>query len=142
MPRGGYRKPGQPAAASGPGKLSKRTDGNPDRGLPSNGEYGYRKATREQMSSAPMAQNFQPAPSAPVNLPTPSGPVTDMFAQTEMPNQPVTNGSPMGPGAGPEALTLPQRSFDPTQILSKLAQQDPSGQIESILQDLSSRNLQ
>jgi len=142
MPKGGYRKPGQPAAASGPGKLSKRTDGNPDRGLPANGDYGYRKETRDQMSSAPMAQNFQPTPSAPVSVPVPSSPITNMFAPTEMPNQPVTNGSPMGPGAGTEALTLPQRSFDPTQILSKLAQQDPSGQIESILQDLSNRNLQ
>jgi hypothetical protein len=142
MPRGGYRKPGQPAAASGPGKLSKRTDGNPDRGLPANGEYGYRKATREQMSAAPMAQNFQPTPSAPVNVPTTPTPVTGMFAPTQNPEEPVTNGSPMGPGAGPEAMQLPQRVFNPVETLSRLAQTDPSGQIEAILQDLSSRGIQ
>jgi hypothetical protein len=29
MLRGGYRKPDKPAAVSGPGKFSKRTDGQP-----------------------------------------------------------------------------------------------------------------
>jgi hypothetical protein len=84
-----------------------------------------------------MAQNFQPASAPQVSVPTPG-----LFDPTALPSEPVTNGSPMGPGAGPEALTLPQRSFDPTQTLSRLAQQDPSGQIESILQDLSGRNIQ
>jgi len=137
MPRGGYRKPNQPAAVSGPGKLSKRTDGNPDRGLPANGQYGYRKETREQMQGAPMATNYQPA-----SVPQIGTPVTNIFAPTEFPNEPVTTGSPVGPGAGPESLTIPQRSFNPIQTLSRLAQQDPSGEIELILQDLSSRGIQ
>ena len=137
MPRGGYRKPNQPAAVSGPGKLSQRTDGSPDRGLPANGQYGYRKQTREEMSAAPMAQNFQPAPTPQVNVP-----LAGLFDPTQRPEEPVTSGSPMGPGAGPEALNLPQRSFNPVETLSRLAQTDPSGQIEAILQDLSSRGIQ
>lgn len=137
MPRGGYRKPSQPAPVSGPGALSKRTDGSPDKGLPANGDYGYRKETREQMSAAPMAQNFQPTPTPQVDVP-----VTSMFAPTERPEEPVTAGSPMGPGPGIEAMNLPQRVFNPVETLTRLAQNDPTGQVESILQDLSSRGIQ
>jgi hypothetical protein len=137
MPSGGYRKPSNPAPVSGPGKLSKRTDGAPDQGLPADGQYGYRKATREQMSSAPMAQDFQPTPTPQVNVP-----LTSMFAPTEKPEEPVTSGSPIGPGPGPEALNLPQQTFNPAQTLARLAQNDPSGQVESILQDLNSRGIQ
>lgn len=137
MPRGGYRKPSQPAAVSGPGKLSKRTDGAPDAGLPANGQYGYRKETREQMQGAPMATNFQPTPTA-----APNNPLSGLFDATNLPDQPVTAGSPVGPGPGPEALNLPKRTFNPIDTLSRLAQNDPSGQIESILQDLSTRGIQ
>ncbi|NBV28641.1 hypothetical protein EBS02_06455, partial [bacterium] len=136
------RKPGQPAAVSGPGKLSKRTDGNPDRGLPANGDYGYRKETREQMSAAPMAQNFQPTPTASVSIPSAPTPITGMFAPTERPDEPVTSGSPMGFGPGPETLNLPQTTFNPVQALSRIAANDPSGQVANILQDLSSRGIQ
>ena len=137
MPRGGYRKPSQPAAVSGPGALSRRTDGGPSEGLPANGQYGYRKATREQMSAAPMAQDFQPTPTPTVDVP-----LTGMFAPTERPEEPVTSGSPMGPGPGPEALNLPAQTFNPVQTLQRLAQNDPSGQVAQILQDLSNRGIQ
>lgn len=137
MPRGGYRKPSNPAAVSGPGKLSKRTDGAPDAGLPANGQYGYRKETREQMQGAPMAKNYQPTPTPQVDVP-----VAGLFDPTQRPDQPVTSGSPVGPGPGPEALNLPQRTFNPIDTLTRLAQNDPTGQVESILQDLSSRGIQ
>jgi hypothetical protein len=47
----------------------------------------------------------------------------------------------MGAGPGPEAINLPARSFNTTQILSRLAQNDPTGQIEMILQDLNGRGI-
>ena len=94
--------------------------------------YGDRKATQELMSSAPMAK-AQPVPSAP--------PVTGMFAPTERPNEPVTAGNPLGAGAGEEALNLPARTFNPTQILSRLAESDPSGEIDMILQELNSKGI-
>ena len=93
--------------------------------------YGDRKATEELMSSAPMAKQ------RPVSPP----PVTGLFAPTELPNEPVTAGSPMGAGPGPEAINLPVRSFNTTQILSRLAENDPTGQIEMILQDLNGRGI-
>ena len=118
----------QAKPVSGPGALSQRTDMvNSDPNV-----YGDRKATQELMSSAPMAR-AEAVPSAP--------PVTGLFAATERPNEPVTTGSPLGAGAGPEILNLPARSFSATQILGRLAQNDPTGEVEMILQDLSSRGI-
>jgi hypothetical protein len=67
--------------------------------------------------------------------------ITELFAPTQRPNEPVTAGNPMGDGAGPEALNLPARTFNPTQILSRLAESDPSGEIEMILQELNSKGI-
>lgn len=117
----------QAKPVSGPGRLSQRTDMvNSDPNV-----YGDRKATQELMSSAPMAKA----------QPMPATPVTGLFSPTERPNEPVTTGSPLGPGAGPEILNLPARTFSATQILSRLAQNDPTGEVEMILQDLSSRGI-
>ena len=118
----------QAKPVSGPGALSQRTDmmtnSNPN-------VYGDRKATEEIMSGAPMAKQ----------QPVASSPITELFAPTQKPNEPVTSGSPLGAGPGPEALNLPARSFNATQILGRLAQNDPSGEIEMILQDLNARGI-
>jgi len=118
----------QAKPVSGPGKLSQRTDmvaSDPN-------VYGDRKAMQETMSAAPMAK-AAPIPNSPS--------ITSLFAPTERPNEPVTTGSPLGAGAGPEILNLPARTFSATQILSRLAQNDPTGEVEMILQDLSSRGI-
>jgi len=118
----------QAKPVSGPGALSQRTDMvNSDPNV-----YGDRKATQEIMSGAPMAK-AQPVPAP--------APITSLFASTERPNEPVTTGNPLGPGAGPEILNLPARTFSATQILSRLAENDPTGEVEMILQDLSSRGI-
>lgn len=112
---------------SGPGKLSERTDmvaSDPN-------VYGDRKATQELMSAAPMAKQ------APAPMPN----VTGLFEPTQSPDEPVTAGSPAGAGPGPEVLNLPARNFNPTQILNRLAQSDPTGQVELILNDLNSRGI-
>jgi hypothetical protein len=118
----------QPKPVSGPGALSQRTDmmTNSDPNV-----YGDRKATEELMAGAPMARQQQ------VSKPS----VTDLFAPTQRPNEPVTAGNPMGAGVGPEALNLPARTFNPAQILSRLADSDPSGEIELILQELTSKGV-
>jgi hypothetical protein len=118
----------QAKPVSGPGALSQRTDmmtaSDPN-------VYGDRKATEDLMSGAPMAKRpraVQPN-------------VTTMFAPSEFPDEAVTAGNPMGAGPGPEVLNLPARSFNATQVLSRLAQNDPTGQVEMILQDLNSRGI-
>jgi hypothetical protein len=119
----------QAKPVSGPGALSQRTDmmTNSDPNV-----YGDRKATEQLMSSAPMAK-AQPMPTA--------SPITGLFETTQNPNEPVTTGNPMGPGAGPEILNLPARTFNPTEILTRLAQNDPTGEVEMVLRELNSKGI-
>jgi len=119
----------QAKPVSGPGALSQRTDmmtaSNPN-------VYGDRKATEELMSAAPMAKAE--------TMSTPS-PVVGLFEPTTRPDEPITAGSPVGPGPGPEVLNNNIRTFNPTQILTRLAQNDPSGEVEMILRELSSKGI-
>ena len=118
----------QAKPVSGPGALSQRTDMvNSDPNV-----YGDRKETKEIMSGAPMAK-AQPVPTPP--------PVVGLFDPTQNPNEPVTTGNPMGEGAGPEILNLPARTFNPSQILTRLSQSDPSGEVEMILREMQSKGI-
>lgn len=122
-----------PKPVSGPGKLSQRTDM-----IPTGGAYGDRKALVEDMAAGNRA-----TPDPQQNVPTlPAVPVTPLHAPTERPNEPVTTGNPLGEGPGPEVLNLPQRTFNVAQTFARLAQNDPSGQVSLILNELSSKGIQ
>ncbi len=102
MAKGGYRKPANPAAVSGPGSLSRRTDGGPIQGakeIPGGGKYGERKELAELQSGAAMQGNPTPSMPSP-NVPAPQQ-LTNLFAPTERPDEPVTAGAPIGPGRTP-----------------------------------------
>jgi len=91
MASGGYRPPANPASVSGPGALSQRTDSPPP--IPGDGSYGDTKNMTAIQSGAPMS----PSPSPGIPMPG--------FGDPSMnPDEPVTAGSPLGDGAGPEAL--------------------------------------
>ena len=91
--RGGYRQPEKPAVSSGPGALSGRTDGGPGsknqplRRLP-DADHGANKAFYEQQQAAP--------------LPVAESP--NVFAPTERPMEPITEGVPIGQGGGPTSM--------------------------------------
>ncbi len=103
MPRGGYRRPENPAAVSGPGAHSKRTDGKQPVVVAPGGDYGEAKALAEMQSASPLPQVSGAAPAQ-------AGPVFDtsgvvpLSAPTQWPDTPVTDGAALGAGAGPEAL--------------------------------------
>ena len=104
MAKGGYRKPANPAAVSGPGSLSRRTDGGPIQAakeIPGGGKYGERKDLAELQSGAAMQGN--PVPNVPSpNVPAaPPQQLTNLFAPTERPDEPVTAGASFGPGYTP-----------------------------------------
>lgn len=137
MPRGGYRKPANPAPVSGPGALSRRTDGGPTqpvRPIPGGGQYGARKDMIELQSGAPMAGNPQVQPDV--------SPLTGIFDPTSKPEEPITAGADFGPGPGSEVLSGPMRSISVTQTFNRLAQNDPTGEIEMILRDLNARGIE
>jgi hypothetical protein len=94
--QGGYRKPGKPAPVSGPGALSRRTDGRVAEGF----AYGMNKQINEQAASAPMAKAPQPRPASASSMmsASPLPPLTSITAESD-PNDPITNGVPIGPGA-------------------------------------------
>jgi len=120
---GGYRKPNSPAPVSGPGQLSKRTDGGPVDGQPVQDvggfEYGGRKEFREIQGAAPM--NESGVAPAPVKF-------TPLQATSERPDEPVTSGAPLG--AGPNALPNPQVVNSVESLLSRMASND--GTVESL----------
>jgi len=112
----------KPAMTSGPGALSQRTDGGPASkqalryvaGMPN---YGDAQSLMDMQASAPMAQTNNPPKSAPASsmqpqqggqqMAQPRPQITPLTAPTQRPDEPVTAGSPMGPGPGPEALNMP-----------------------------------
>lgn len=108
--RGGYRAPKTPAAASGPGAMSQRTDGGagqPIRPMPATGPggggYGARQASVQQQQAAPLRAG---GPATPQGQPAPQGgpplaPV-DFYGPTQRPNEPITSGAQMGPGLAPD----------------------------------------
>lgn len=126
MARGGQRTPARPAPVSGPGRLSRRTDGKqPMRDIPAQ-SYGDRADFLDIQSSAPMAKaasatpNVKQGSAAAVGATTP--PPTPLSAPTQRPDEPVTEGNPMGPGAGPSVLSNPaprQQSALEAQALKK-----------------------
>jgi hypothetical protein len=95
--RGGYQAPDHPAAVSGPGALSQRTDGGATQAgqdIP-NAKYGENKDFRAIESGSPLAGGgATPPPSVPFG------------ADTQRPDEPVTAGAAAGPGPGPAAAGL------------------------------------
>lgn len=128
---GGYRKPNKPAPVSGPGALSKRTDGGPSQPVTEVGgfEYGGRQDFADIQGGAPMAAtNYAAKASLPPAL----------FSPTERPDEPITSGVPVGPGPGPAPAPVATRV---SQTLRALAANDPSGQLGQYAEILASRGL-
>ncbi len=92
----GYQPPANPAPVSGPGALSQRTDGGPSQPrmqLP-DAAYGEQANFQDIQGGAPMA--------ADPGVPLPPG----LGAPTMRPDEPVTEGVPVGPGSS--VLRTPQ----------------------------------
>lgn len=99
---GGKRTPRQPAPVSGPGAMSRRTDGGPQQvnAQMTGMGYGENADFMDIQSSAPMAA----APGSrrgSGKATRPQMQATPLFANTQRPDEPVTAGAPVGPGEGP-----------------------------------------
>lgn len=116
MPRGGSRKPANPSPVSGPGALSRRTDGGPADKQPlryvSGMAYGEGKQMMETQAAAPMSATPQTTPSMP-NMAGAAGQpvqVTPLGSPTGRPAEPVTSGADAGAGPGMASLGLNQQT--------------------------------
>lgn len=116
--RGGYQRPSNPAPVSGPGPLSRRTDGGPGgqpvrtpTGLP----YGEAGELAQAQRAAPLAES-------PGGADVTGVPVANLVGfgePTTEPGTPVTAGAALGAGPGPEALGLtPQQDQDMQRLIT------------------------
>lgn len=106
---GGYRRPSNPAPVSGPGALSKRTDGRqPTRALP-DAKYGEQQAYQAAQQAAPMSGDIGGSiPSSGGMTPPDLSQIVPFGAPSQRPDEPITAGMPGGLGAGP-AYGQPQQ---------------------------------
>lgn len=103
---GGYRRPTHPAPVSGPGALSKRTDGRqPVRTLP-NAKYGEGAAFEQAQQAAPMSGDIGGVMPGAAPGPDLSG-IVPLDAPSQRPDEPLTAGMSGGPGAGPAVANRP-----------------------------------
>jgi len=120
---GGMRRPNNPAPVSGPGRLSRRTDGQGARYM-AGGEYGEGQEMMDLQTSAPMSKTEAPAArprasrgqatAAEIARPTP------LFAPTERPDEPITAGAPFGPGPGAAPqLSIAEESAQEAQMMRR-----------------------
>ena len=124
------------AGAAGPGKFSKRTD------LPSE-YYGEGVETAAVKSGAPLAATRGVADNVggrPVGAPS-VAPVTELFAPSTRPDEPVTAGIDMGAGPGSAVLgmqsPLSQRKM--SDILAQMIPYDSTGDIAILYQQALAR---
>ena len=128
------------AGPAGPGKFSTRTD-NLQMGSTA---YGEGVETQAIQSGAPLSKTagVRPARAGDVREAAAQGPVTELFAPTERPGEPITAGIDMGEGAGSSALMMrPQMVEKYSDTLSKLLPYDESGEIAILYQDMLARGL-
>jgi hypothetical protein len=125
---------------SGPGKFSVRTD------LPASENYGDRKAMAEQIAGAPTARtpDVRGLPTGQVQAAAqaaPQPPITELFAESQRPDEPITSGVAVGPGPGPEVMGYAGQSEKLSDILSQMLPYDTDGEIAILYQQAVSRGL-
>ena len=127
---------------SGPGKFAKRTDlaFKPD-------QYGQGVEMAQQMQGAPLATspdvrgatNTEVRQAAERAAVSPQEALTPLFAPSARPNEPITTGVGIGPGAGPEALSMGKATEKLSDVLVKMLPYDTDGSIAILYQNALAR---
>jgi len=125
------------AGASGPGKYAVRSD-KLNMGSTS---YGEGVETQAIKSGAPLAStpDVRPARGGDVREAATQEPLTELFAPTNRPGEPITAGIDRGPGPGSSALMMAKSSEKLSDILVKMLPYDTDGSIAILYQDALSR---
>jgi hypothetical protein len=105
------------AGPAGPGKFSTRTD-KLEMGSTA---YGEGVETQAIQSGSPLARtgDVRPARAGDVREAAAQAPVTELFAPSERPGEPITAGIAMGEGAGPESLAMNQLKQGESDIIAR-----------------------
>lgn len=121
---------------SGPGSFSKRTD------LQYQSEgYGDGVAYDAAKAGAPLAKSPDVRGATPteINQAVEQTPVTSLYAPTARPDEPITAGIDMGPGAGSDALMMGKATEKLSDVLVKMLPYDTDGSIAILYQDALAR---
>lgn len=129
---GGPRTPSNPSPVSGPGQLSRRTDGGPSQTTqPMTGlGYGENADYNDIQSSAPLAATPSVSNTRARKTSSPTGSsvvATPLFSPTQRPDEPITAGADVGPGPGADQSMRP--TYTLAETLEKLLPYDDSGDI-------------
>jgi hypothetical protein len=125
------------AGPAGPGKFSTRTD-NLQMGSTA---YGEGVETQAIKSGAPLAKtgDVRPARAGDVREAAAQGPVTELFADSQRPGEPITAGADIGDGPGSNALMMQKAITRNSDILAKMLPFDTDGSIAILYQQAVAR---
>lgn len=122
------------AGVAGPGKFSKRTDS-----LPS-AYYGEGVETAAISSGAPKAKTRGVADNV-GGRPAGPPPVVPLGAPSQRPEEPVTTGIDLGPGAGSQVLGMQPPVVKMSDTLEKMIPFDSTGEIAILYQQLLAKGM-
>jgi hypothetical protein len=127
------------AGPAGPGPYSTRTDQ-----LRFQSDY-YGQGVENKMlrEGAPLAKtpDVRGATNTEVRQAATREPITELFAPSQRPDEPITSGIAQGPGPGPEVLGLPQQTESLSSILATMVQYDTNGEIAALYEQAVARGL-
>ena len=127
------------AGVSGPGKFSTRTD-KLEMGSTA---YGEGVETQAIKSGAPLAKtpDTRPARAGDVREAAAQGPVTELYAPSQRPDEPITSGIDAGAGVGANAMMMQPATEKLSDVLAKMIPYDQTGEIAILYQRAASRGL-
>jgi hypothetical protein len=125
------------AGPAGPGKFSTRTD----KLQMGSTAYGEGVETQAIKSGAPLAKtgNVRPARAGDVREAATQGPVTELFAETTRPGEPITTGIDIGAGAPSQSLMMQKSITRTSDTLAKMLPFDTDGSIAILYQQAVAR---
>jgi hypothetical protein len=130
------------AGVSGPGPYAKRTDvGTPEMKMGSIA-YGEGVETQAIKSGAPLGKTPDAVAEPQDRLrPASAAPVTELFAPTQRPDEPITTGVDIGEGPGSNALIMQSRFAERkmSDILAEMIPFDTTGEIVILYQNALAR---
>ena len=120
------------AGPAGPGKYSTRTD-NLQMGSTA---YGEGVETQAIKSGAPLSKtaDVRPARAGDVREAATQSPLTELYAPSQRPNEPITAGIDMGAGPGANALMMQKSTVKLSDSLAQLLPYDTTGEIAVLYQ--------
>ena len=125
------------AGPAGPGKFSTRTD----QLQMGSKAYGEGVETQAIKSGAPLSKtpDVRPARAGDVREAAGQSPLTELYAPSQRPDEPITAGIDRGPGPGSSALMTPGVIVKTSDTLAKMLPFDTDGTIAILYQQAIAR---